>query len=43
MVAAKERKAGAKERKVAAKERKAGAKERRLLLGAVRWWVLEDE
>ena len=28
---------------VAAKERKAGAKERRLLLGAVRWWVLEDE
>ena len=42
-MAAKERKAGAKERKVAAKERKAGAKERRLLLGAVRWWVLEDE
>ena len=42
-MAAKERKAGAKERKVAAKERKVGAKERRLLLGAVRWWVLEDE
>ena len=42
-MAAKERKAGAKERKVAARERKVAAKERRLLLGAVRWWVLEDE